>query len=117
MALGMPGGGCGVDVVMGMALASAAGWNAFLPLVALAIAHRVTSRVPIASPYTFVSSPAGLIVLLALLLPVELFIDKAPGPDARNDRFGMVYRPAAGALIMLATTKDTALPGVLAALI
>jgi hypothetical protein len=107
-----------VHVVMGMALASAAGWNAFLPLVALAIAHRVNNaRVPIASPYTFLSSPIGLIILLVVLLPIELFIDKAPGPDARNDRFGLFYRPASGALIMLATTKDTALPGILAAII
>jgi hypothetical protein len=104
--------------MMGMALASAAGWNAFLPLVALAIAHRVNPhRVPIAAPYTFLSSVLGLIVLLVVLLPIELFIDKAPGPDARNDRFGLFYRPAAGALIMLATTKDTALPGILAAVI
>jgi hypothetical protein len=102
---------------MGMALAAAAGWNAFLPLVALTIAHRASHRIPIASPYTFLSSIIGMIVLLAVLLPIELFIDKAPGPDARNDRFGVVYRPIAGALIMLATTKDTALPGVLAALI
>jgi hypothetical protein len=106
-----------VHVVMGMALASAAGWNAFLPLVALAIAHRVNHRVPIAAPYTFLSSVLGLIVLLAALLPIELFIDKAPGPDAKNDRFGVVYRPAAGALLMLATRKDTALPGIHAAII
>jgi hypothetical protein len=100
-----------------MALAIAAGWNAFLPLVALAIAHRANARVPIGSPYTFLSSPLGLIALLVVLLPLELFIDKAPGPDARNDRFGLFYRPAAGALIMLATTKDTALPGIVAAVI
>jgi hypothetical protein len=106
-----------VHVMMGMALASAAGWNAFLPLVALAIAHRVNDRIPIAPPYTFLSGPIGLIALLVALLPIELFVDKAPGPDARNDRFGALYRPAAGALIMLATTKDTALPGILAALI
>src|SRR5947209_2322606 len=102
---------------MGMALAAAAGWNAFLPLVALAIAHRASHRIPIASPYTFLSSTIGLIVLLAALLPVELFIDKAPGMDARNDRFAIFYRPLAGALIMLATTRDTALPGIAAAII
>ena len=62
----------------------AAGWNAFLPLVALAFAHRLNKRIPIASPYTFLSSSLGLIVLLAALLPIELFIDKAPGPDART---------------------------------
>jgi hypothetical protein len=110
-------GGFSVHVAMGMALAAAAGWNAFLPLVALAIAHRASHRIPIASPYTFLSSTIGLIVLLAALLPIELFIDKAPGLDARNDRVAILYRPLAGALIMLATTRDTALPGIAAAII
>jgi hypothetical protein len=105
-----------MDIVMGMALAAAAGWNAFLPLLALAFAHRLSGRIPIASPYTFIASNGGMVVLLALL-PVELFGDKAPGWDAQNDRLGMIYRPVAGALIMLATTKQTGLPGVLAALI
>lgn len=105
-----------MNIVLGMALAAAAGWNAFLPLLALAFAHRLSGRIPIASPWTFIASNGGLIVLLALL-PVELFGDKAPGWDAQNDRLGMIYRPIAGALIMLATTKQTGLPGVLAALI
>lgn len=105
-----------MDIVLGMALAAAAGWNAFLPLLALGFAHRLSDRIPIASPYTFLASNGGLLALLALL-PIELFGDKAPGWDARNDRLGAVYRPVAGALIMLATTKQTGLPGVLAALI
>jgi hypothetical protein len=105
-----------MDIVMGMALAGAAGWNAFLPLLALAFAHRLSDRVPIGSPYTFLSSNGGLFALL-LLLPLELFGDKAPGLDVRNDRLGLVYRPVAGALIMLATTKSTNLPAVIAALI
>jgi hypothetical protein len=99
-----------------MALAAAAGWNAFLPLLALAFAHRLSGRIPIGSPYTFLSSNIGILVLL-LLLPIELFGDKAPSIEAVNDRFGLVYRPVAGALILLATTTGTGLPGILAALI
>lgn len=105
-----------MDIVMGMALAGAAGWNAFIPLLALAFAHRLSDRIPIGPPYTFLSSNGGLFALL-LLLPLELFGDKAPVWDVRNDRLGLVYRPVAGALIMLATTKGTSLPGILAALI
>ncbi len=105
-----------MHIVLGMALAAAAGWNAFIPLLALAFAHRLSDRIPIGSPYTFLSSNGGLFALL-LLLPLELFLDKAPGFDAQNDRLGLIYRPIAGALLMLATTKDTGLPGVLAALI
>jgi len=99
-----------------MALAAAAGWNAFLPLLALAFAHRLSGRIPIGSPYTFLSSNGGILALL-LLLPIELFGDKAPSIERVNDRLGLIYRPVAGALMMLATTKGTGLPAVLAAVI
>ena len=105
-----------MHIVLGMALAAAAGWNAVLPLLALAFAHRLSGRVPIGSPYTFLSSNGGILALL-ILLPIELFGDKAPSTETINDRLGMVYRPVAGALIMLATAVDTGLPAVLAAII
>ncbi len=105
-----------MHIVMGMALAAAAGWNAFLALLVLAFAHRLSDRIPIGSPYTFLSSNIGLLMLL-LLLPIELFGDKAPKSERLNDRLGLVYRPVAGALIMLATTTRTGLPAVLAAII
>jgi hypothetical protein len=105
-----------MHIILGMALAAAAGWNAFLPLLALAFPHRLRGRVPIGSPYTFLSSNGGILALL-ILLPIELFGDKAPSTETINDRLGIVYRPVAGALIMLATTADTGLPAVLAAII
>jgi len=105
-----------MHIVLGMALAAAAGWNAFLALLVLAFAHRLTGRIPIGSPYTFLSSNGGLLALL-LLLPIELFGDKAPSSETINNRLGLVYRPVAGALILLATTTGTGLPGVLAAII
>ena len=105
-----------MHIVLGMALAATAGWNAFLALLVLAFAHRLTGRIPIGSPYTFLSSNGGLLALL-LLLPIELFGDKAPSSETINNRLGLVYRPVAGALIMLATTTGTGLPAILAAVI
>jgi len=105
-----------MHIVLGMALAAAAGWNAFLPLLALAFAHRLSARIPIGSGYAFLASNGGIVVLL-LLLPIELFGDKSPTVEAINDRLGLVYRPVAGALLMLATTNDTSMPAPLAALI
>lgn len=102
---------------MGLALASVAGWNAFLPLVAIALVDLVSNRLDLHAPYATLSHPIIVGLLLALLLPVELFLDKIPGWDARNDRFGAFYRPLAGALVMAAVTQRTALPGIIAALI
>ena len=104
------------EIIMGMALAGTAGLNAFVPLLALAFAHRLSDRVHIGAHYTWLSSSVGLVVTL-LLLPIELFVDKAPGWDTVNDRAARFYRPIAGALIMLATTADSNLHPILAAII
>ncbi len=106
-----------MNIMMGIALAGAAGWNAFLPLLELGFAHKLgPHRIPLAAPFTFLSTIGGFLILL-ILLPIELFLDKAPRWDALNDRFGAVYRPLAGALIMVATTRGTSLPGIVAAII
>lgn len=102
---------------MGLALAAMAGWNAFLPLVAVAIVGRISDRLGLRVPYAALAQPLALIVLLIALLPIELLLDKIPGWDARNDRVGAFYRPLAGALVMAAVTQRTALPGVVAALL
>lgn len=104
-----------MDVLVGLALAGAAGWNALLPLIVLAMAERLGRRVGLVAPYDLLASTGGIIGLL-LLLPVEVFGDKIPGLDARNDRFGLVYRPLAGAVAMAAVTRDTPLPALIAAL-
>lgn len=105
-----------MHIVLGMALAAAAGWNAFLPLFALAFAHRLSGRIPLDPSYSFLSGNGGILALL-LLLPIELFGDKAPTLERVNDRLGAVYRPVAGVLIMLATTHGTGLPAPFAAMI
>lgn len=103
-------------VVMGAALAGAAGWNAILPLLLLGFAARLGHRVVLAPPYIALSGTLALLLLL-LLLPVELLLDKIPDMDARNDRFGVVYRPVAGALAMLAVTGQAGIAAVFLALL
>ncbi len=101
--------------LLGIALAGAAGWNALLPLLMLAFASRIGHRVTFAGPFAFLGSVAGLLVLL-VLLPVEIILDKIPRLDARNDRLAAVYRPVAGAVVLLgAVQPETLLAGVLAA--
>ena len=73
-------------------------------------------RIPLASPYTFLSTVGGFVVLL-VLLPLELFLDKAPRWDALNDRFGAFYRPVDRRAYHGRDDEGTSLPGILAALI
>lgn len=89
----------------GLGLAGPAGLNAYIPLLVLAIADRVTERVNLEQPYDFISSTWGILILL-LLLTVEIIVDKIPGFDHANDLLQSVIRPAAGAVLLMAVTNE-----------
>lgn len=82
-------------------LALPAGLNAWLPFLILALADRYTSAVDLEAPFDFISSTPGLIIIL-LLLPIELILDKIPGLDHLNDLVHTVIRPVAGAILAAA---------------
>jgi len=92
-------------IVTGVCLAASAGLNAYLPLLVLALADRVTDRVNLDTPYDFISS-TWTIVARVILLTIELVADKVPGIDHANDLIQSVIRPAAGAFLMMAVIND-----------
>lgn len=103
-------------LLTGLGLAAPAGLNAYVPLLVLALADRVSERVTLPAPYDAIASTPGLI-LLVLLLTVEIAVDKVPGLDHANDLVQTAIRPAAGALLMLSTAGGVALEPWLAALL
>ena len=94
-------------ILTGLGLAAPAGLNAYLPLLVLALADRISDSVTLDRPYDFLSSTWG-IVIITLLLTVEVVVDKVPGLDHANDLLGSVIRPAAGGVLAMAATADTA---------
>src|ERR687897_3768760 len=90
-------------ILTGMGLAAPAGLNAYIPLLALALADRATTRVTLHAPYDVLSSNLGITILL-ILLTVEVTVDKIPGVDHVNDLIQSLVRPAAGAIAALAAT-------------
>lgn len=92
-------------LLTGLGLAAPAGLNAYLPLLILALADRLSAAVTLPRPYDFISSAWGIAVLL-LLLTVELVVDKVPGLDHANDLVQSAIRPAVGAVLTMATTVD-----------
>ncbi|MGN6484466.1 MAG: DUF4126 domain-containing protein, partial [Thermomicrobiales bacterium] len=66
---------------------------------------RLTTRIDLASPYSWISSTAGIIVIL-LLMPIELIADKLPGIDALSDRIHTVIRPLVGGFIAMAIASS-----------
>ncbi len=89
----------------GIGMSSAAGLNAYLPLLILALAARFTNVVELDQPYDLLSSLGGILVLL-LLLPIELIADKIPRVDHFNDLLHTAFRPGAGAIAFMALASE-----------
>ena len=88
-------------IFTGLGLSSAAGLNAYIPLLTLALAGRL-GYAQLNAPYDALSSNLGIAVLV-LLLAVEVFADKIPGVDHVNDAINTLVRPAAGAVLFLSS--------------
>ncbi|CAA9541778.1 MAG: hypothetical protein AVDCRST_MAG19-1585 [uncultured Thermomicrobiales bacterium] len=95
------------SLLTGLGLAAPAGLNAYLPLLVLALADRISTDVTLARPYGFLSSTWAIAVIV-LLLTVELVVDKVPGLDHANDLVQSAVRPAAGAVLVMAATSEGA---------
>ncbi len=95
-----------MEVLVGLGLASAAGLNAYLPLLLLGVLARWTDLVPLPQAWDWLTDPVALSVL-GVLLVVEVVADKVPGLDHLNDVLGAVVRPVAGGIAVGAGTSST----------
>jgi hypothetical protein len=91
------------ELLTGLGLALPAGLNAYIPLLAVALADRYTGLIHLAAPYDMLSSPLAILILAVLLL-IELLADKIPLVDHVNDLVQSFIRPSAGALMVMAST-------------
>ena len=86
-----------MNICSAFGLSGAAGLNAYIPLLTVAIMQN-RHVISLAKPYD-VMGEWWVIAILAVLLAVELVVDKVPGADHVNDVIHTAIRPAAGALI------------------
>ena len=101
-----------MDVLSGLTLAAPAGLNAYIPLLAVALAERF-GWVHLREPFDGIGS-WWVIGVIAVLLVVEVVADKVPAVDHVNDVIQTVVRPAAGGLLAVsASTQGTVEPVVL----
>ena len=91
-------------LLTGFGLAGAAGLNAYLPLLVVALAGRFTEWIHLSSPFDALTSWWAIGVLL-VLLTIEIFVDKIPAVDTVNDVIQTAVRPAAGAVLFAASTN------------
>ncbi|MGP7960949.1 DUF4126 domain-containing protein [Sanguibacter sp. A247] len=92
-----------IELLTGTSLATAAGLNAYVPLVVLGLADRFTTVLELPGAWSWLSSWPALAILTVLLV-VEMVADKVPAIDSVNDVLQTVVRPTAGGLVVGAGT-------------
>ena len=90
-----------LNVLSAFGLATAAGLNAYLPLLVVALVARFTDLITLEAPWDTLES-WWVIGVLAVLLVIELLVDKVPAVDTINDTIQTFIRPAAGAILFAA---------------
>lgn len=84
-------------------LSASAVLNAYLPLLVVALAARYTSLIRLNEPWDVMTS-GWVIAVLAVLLLIEMTVDKIPAVDTLNDGIQTVGRPLAGAMLFAANS-------------
>ncbi len=96
-------------------LSTAAGLNAYIPLLVVALLARLTPLIDLSEPWQALSS-WWVIGTLVVLLVVEVLVDKVPAVDTVNDVIQTFIRPTAGAILFASTTNTVGIHPVLAAI-
>jgi hypothetical protein len=91
------------NIATAFGLSSSAGLNAYLPLLVVALTARYTNLIHLNEPWNVMTS-WWVIGTLAVLLLVEMTVDKIPAVDTLNDIVQTVGRPAAGAILFASSS-------------
>jgi hypothetical protein len=86
-----------LEALTGAGLATSAGLNAYIPLLAMGLLDRYTGLVNLPPSWQWLAN-GWVVAILAVLLAVEVVADKVPVVDHVNDVVQTVVRPTAGGL-------------------
>jgi Domain of unknown function (DUF4126) len=106
-----------VELLTGFGLATAAGLNAYIPLLALGLLSRFTDLVSLPHGWAWLEN-GWVMTIVAVLLVIEVVADKIPALDTVNDAIQTFVRPTAGGIVFgsgtAAQTSAVADPGAFA---
>lgn len=97
-----------IAALTGMGLAAAAGLNAYIPFLLIALIAKYTDIVVLPASYSWIES-WWAIGIGAVLLLAEVVLDKIPAVDSVNDAIQTFVRPSMAGLLSAATTSAAAL--------
>ncbi len=95
-----------IALATGLGLSTAAGLNAFLPLLTIGILARF-GLIELAAPFGLLTHPLVLLTVAALAV-FDFVGDKLPAVDSALHAFGVIIAPIAGAILALAAQGDVA---------
>ena len=87
-----------MELLTGFGLATAAGLNAYIPLLALGLLSRFTDLVTLPHAWSWLEN-GWVMSIVAALLVVEVVADKIPALDSVNDVIQTFVRPTAGGIV------------------
>jgi hypothetical protein len=92
-----------MEIFTAFGLSASAGLNAYMPLLIVAICARL-NIFKLQAPFDVMES-WWVIGVLAVLLVIEMLVDKIPAVDTVNDIINTLIRPAAGAVLFAASAN------------
>jgi uncharacterized membrane protein len=97
-----------IAALTGIGLSAAAGLNAYIPFLIVALIAKYTDFITLPVSYAWMESWWAIGIGTALLL-AELVLDKVPAVDTINDAVHTFIRPSMGGLLSAATAGATEL--------
>ncbi len=85
-------------MLTGLGLSTAAGLNAYIPMLMLGALARFTDIVNLPAGWNWLEN-GWVLLIVAVLLVVEVIADKIPALDSVNDSVQTLVRPAAGGIV------------------
>ena len=95
-----------LSLATGLGLSTAAGFNAYVPLLITGILARTTDLITLDAPFDRLEDPVVLGVIAAIGV-IDFIGDKIPAVDHVLHAIGLVVAPVAGAVLALGVTPDT----------
>jgi hypothetical protein len=95
-----------VNLLSAFGLSTAAGLNAYLPLLVVGLLARYTDLLQLSKPFDALENPIVLLVIAVLAL-LDFIGDKIPAVDHTLHAVGLVVAPVAGAILFMAANSAT----------
>lgn len=90
-----------LEALTGTGLATAAGLNAYIPLLVIGMLSRYTDLISLPGTWAWLDN-GWVLLILAVLLVIEFVADKVPAVDSVNDVLQTFVRPTAGGMAFAA---------------